>query len=162
MCCSVLQCVAVCCSVLQCVAVCLLRFEVRVTFSERKKSWALSWYWKHHNMVWLRLVGSLRLYVSFAKEPYKRDYILSLTHTNTYGVATISRLLKIIGLFCKRTLQKRRYSATETYDFKEPTNRIHFITEYTYASSPRILQRYSVSNVCSHEQEFSIIMTMKT
>ena len=42
-----------------------------------------------------------------------------------YGVATISRLLKIIGLFCKRALQKRLYSAKETYDFKEPTNRSH-------------------------------------
>jgi len=42
-----------------------------------------------------------------------------------YGVATISRLLKIIGLFCKRALYKRRYSAKETYDFKEPTNRSH-------------------------------------
>jgi len=31
-----------------------------------------------------------------------------------YGVATISGLLKIIGLFCKRALQKRRYSAKET------------------------------------------------
>jgi len=27
-------------------------------------------------MGWLRLVGSLKLYVSFAKEPYKWDYIL--------------------------------------------------------------------------------------
>jgi len=27
-------------------------------------------------MGWLRLVGSLKLYVSFAKEPYKRDYVL--------------------------------------------------------------------------------------
>ena len=43
----------------------------------------------------------------------------------TYGVAPISRLLKIIGLFCKRALQNRRYSAKETYDFKEPTNRSH-------------------------------------
>jgi len=31
-----------------------------------------------------------------------------------YGVATISRLLRIIGLFCKRALYKRRYSAKET------------------------------------------------
>jgi len=44
---------------------------------------------------------------------------------DTYGVATISRLLKIIGLFCKRALQKRGYSAHETYTFKEPTNRSH-------------------------------------
>jgi len=42
-----------------------------------------------------------------------------------YGVATISRLLKIIGLFCKRALWNRRYSAKETYDFKEPTHRSH-------------------------------------
>jgi len=42
-----------------------------------------------------------------------------------YGVATISRLLKIIGLFCKRALQKRPFSAKETYTFKEPTNRSH-------------------------------------
>jgi len=37
-----------------------------------------------------------------------------------YGVATISRLLKIIGLFCKTALQKRLCSAKETNIFKEP------------------------------------------
>jgi len=46
-----------------------------------------------------------------------------------YGEATISRLCKIIGLFCKRALEKRRYSAKETYNFKEPTNRSHPINE---------------------------------
>jgi len=40
-----------------------------------------------------------------------------------YGVATWSRLRKIIRLFCERALWKRRYSAKETYHFKEPTNR---------------------------------------
>ena len=45
---------------------------------------------------WLHVVDSLKLQVSFAKEPYK----------------------------------KRRYSAKETYDFKEPTNRRHPIVEY--------------------------------
>jgi len=40
-------------------------------------------------------------------------------------VATSSRLLKIVGLFCKRTLQKRLYSAKETNNFKEPTNCWH-------------------------------------
>ena len=29
-----------------------------------------------HTMGWLRLVGSLKLKVSFAKEPFQRDYIL--------------------------------------------------------------------------------------
>ena len=42
-----------------------------------------------------------------------------------YGGATISRLLKIKGLFCKRVLLKRRYSAKETYNLKEPTNPSH-------------------------------------
>ena len=40
-------------------------------------------------------------------------------------MATISRLLKIIGLFCKRALSKRRYSAKETYNCEESTNRSH-------------------------------------
>jgi len=42
-----------------------------------------------------------------------------------YEVVTISRLLKIVGLFCKRALKKRGYSAKETYNCKEPTNRSH-------------------------------------
>jgi len=43
-------------------------------------------------------------------------------------------LLKNIGLFCKRALEKRRYSAKETYHFKEPTNRSLLIvaTLYTF------------------------------
>jgi len=44
-------------------------------------------------MGWLRLVGSLQLQVSFAKEPYKLDL----------------------------------YSAKETYELKEPTDRSHSI-----------------------------------
>jgi len=43
----------------------------------------------------------------------------------TYGVASISTLLKVIGLFCKIALQKRLYSTNETHNFKEPTNRSH-------------------------------------
>jgi len=39
-------------------------------------------------------------------------------------VATISRLLKIIGLFCKRAPQ-RVSSAKETYNFKGPANCSH-------------------------------------
>ena len=40
-------------------------------------------------------------------------------------MASTSRLLKITGLFCKRARWKRLYSAKETYNFKEPTNRSH-------------------------------------
>ena len=33
-----------------------------------------------------------------------------------YGVASISRIDKIVGLLCEGALQKRRYSAKETYN----------------------------------------------
>ena len=38
-----------------------------------------------------------------------------------YGVASVSRIDGIIGLLCKRSLQKRLYSAKETYNLIEPT-----------------------------------------
>jgi len=49
-------------------------------------------------------------------------YIMHLLYTS------ISRLLKIIGLFCKRALKKRRYSAKETYNFVDPIDRSHPIS----------------------------------
>ena len=66
-------------------------------------------------MGWLRLEGSLKLQVSFAKEPVspmnQSNPTCYIPHTircdtgslaETYGVATISRLLKITSLFCKK------------------------------------------------------------
>jgi len=53
---------------------------------------------------------------------------LCRSFSEPYGVASISRLLKITGLFCRRALLKRRYSAKETYIFKEPTNCSHHIS----------------------------------
>jgi len=44
---------------------------------------------------------------------------------HVYGVASVSRIGKIIGLFCKRALEKRHYSAKENYNFIDPTNRSH-------------------------------------
>jgi len=44
---------------------------------------------------------------------------------NTFGVATISRLLKIIGLLCRISSLLKGSFAKETYNFKEPTNRSH-------------------------------------
>jgi len=46
-----------------------------------------------------------------------------------YGVASIKRLLEIIGLVCKRALLKRLHSAKDTYNFKKPTNRSHPIVQ---------------------------------
>jgi len=55
----------------------------------------------------------------------------------SYVVATLGRLLKIIGLFCKRALWKRLYSAKETYSFKGPTNRSHHIARWLWKCIPR-------------------------
>jgi len=50
----------------------------------------------------------------------------NVTYMNeAYGMATVSRIDKIIGLFCKRALQKRRYSEKETYNSIDPTDRGH-------------------------------------
>jgi len=146
-----------------------------------------------HTMGWLRLVGSLKLQVSFAKEPYQRDYILQkkpmilrsllivatpyiflhvcerhTPHQQThYGVATISMLLEITGLFWKEPykrdyiLQKKPMIlrsllivATpymfrkETYDFKEPTNRSHPIYVSTSGFDRRTpLYSYGVTTI---------------
>ena len=68
-------------------------------------------------------------------------------HACAYGVATVSRLLKIIGLSCKRALLNRRYAVKETYNFKEPTNRSHPIqTSQTHACTN------CIHNVCTYTQ----------
>jgi len=54
------------------------------------------------------------------------SYVMSHTHPSVwYGVATISRMLKNIGLFCKRDLQKRPIFYKKTYILKHPTHRSH-------------------------------------
>ena len=52
------------------------------------------------------------------------SWLVGMSHVSC-GVATISRLIKIIGMFCKRALLKGRYSAKETYNFKKPTSCSH-------------------------------------
>jgi len=64
---------------------------------------------------------------------------LSFNHTShTYGVATISRHLKITRLFCKRALYKRLYSAKETYNFKEPTHLSHDSIFHSHVWEPTL------------------------
>jgi len=58
----------------------------------------------------------------------KIQRIRVMTHFDVSGVATISRLLQITGLFCKRALWNRLYSVKDTSNFKEPTNRSHPIS----------------------------------
>jgi len=43
----------------------------------------------------------------------------------TMGWLWLVGSIKIVGIFCKRALQKRRYSAKETYDLVDPTHRSH-------------------------------------
>jgi len=54
---------------------------------------------------------------SFAKETHNL-FSCSATHAcaEPYGAATVRRLLRITGLFCKRALYKGLYSAKETYN----------------------------------------------
>ena len=47
--------------------------------------------------------------------------------SNHYGVAMISRLFEIIGLFCRIWSLLQGSFAKETYNFKEPTNHSHLI-----------------------------------
>jgi len=39
-----------------------------------------------------------------------------------YGVALVSRIDEILGLFCKRAILKRLYSAKESYNLINPVN----------------------------------------
>jgi len=76
-------------------------------------------------MGWLRLAGSLKLQVAFAKEPYKKalysqreikalySFVHVFSERALYGVATINRLLKIIGLFCTCILRKSLVSSAK-------------------------------------------------
>ena len=45
------------------------------------------------------------------------------TEKHRYGVATFSRIDKIIGLFCRISSLSEGSFAKETYNFMEPTNR---------------------------------------
>jgi len=60
-----------------------------------------------------------------------------------YGVATISRLLKIIGLFCRICSHLQGPFAKETYHFKEPTNRSQPIWSYISVLSKPVLTLHS-------------------
>jgi len=65
----------------------------------------------------LRLCVCMYVYVHVCMHVYVFRY--------RYGVATISRLLKIIGLFCRISSLLQGSFAKETYNFKELTNRSH-------------------------------------
>jgi len=47
------------------------------------------------------------------------------SHKSPMRVALVCMIHTITSLFCKRALQKRRYSAKESYNFIDPTDRSH-------------------------------------
>jgi len=71
--------VAVCCSVFKSVAVCFSVFQC-VAGKDADPIWQIAILVDSTSIIaavgWLRLVGSLKIQVSFAKEPYKKDDIL--------------------------------------------------------------------------------------
>jgi len=80
-------------------------------------------------VTWLTLICTCMWRDTLIRHPNTNKWYLSVRGT-WYGVATISMLPKNKGLFCKRALQDRLYSAKETYVFKEPTNHSHPISWY--------------------------------
>jgi len=60
-----------------------------------------------------------------------------------YGVASVIRIDKFVGLFFKRKLQNKRCSTEETYNFIDPTNQGHPIV--SNATKYRGIMQYHVS-----------------
>ena len=68
----------------------------------------------------------VRTYMCMYMYTYMFIYIYICLYTyNSYALASISSIDKIIGLICKRALYKRQYSAKETYHLIDPTKCSH-------------------------------------
>jgi len=89
----VLQCVAVCCSVLQCVAVYCIVLQCAAVDCSAFQCAAVCCSVLQCVAVCCSVLQCVAVRCSANNEG-----------SHYYGVATISRLLKIIGLFCKRAL----------------------------------------------------------
>jgi len=96
------------------------------------------------------------IYVYTLTECFRQVYIY-VYHTYLYGVASISRLLKMIGIFCKRALWKTLYSAKETYNFKEPTDRSHPIYIYVYRTYSYVYMYTLLRNVFARKMYIFIM-----
>ena len=81
-------------------------------------------YTTRHTMGWLRLVGSLKVQVSFAKEPYKRDDILQKR-------PIILRRLLIVATPYHADLHTHTHTITHTHTHTHAYTIIHTHT-YTH------------------------------
>jgi len=71
------------------------------------------------------------------KQKISYQLVLVLSKVFLYGVATISRLLKIIGFVGEYRSLLWGSFAKETYNFKEPINRSHPIPFIEYQRPPK-------------------------
>jgi len=67
---------------------------------------------------------------------FHMQWVTQRIYIHTYGVATISRLLKIIGLFWRISSVLQGSFAKETCTFQEPTNRSHPLYILCHSSIP--------------------------
>jgi len=81
-------------------------------------------------------------------------YICNICIGVCYGVASVNRLDKILGLFCKRALLKRRYSAKETYNLIDPTNRSHPILRIERISWDSSLSFHVCIYICNMYMQY--------
>ena len=118
-CCSVLQCIAVCCSVLQCVAVCCSVFQCVAVCCSVLQCVPVCCSVSQCVAVWRTVLQcDADKFVSNSMPP--RAAI-----AECYAVATVSRIDKIIGLFCRISSLLQGSFAKETHNFIDPTNRSH-------------------------------------
>jgi len=67
-----------------------------------------------------------------SKEPTNRSHPIVVNTMRLAALYTwVVTMKQTIGLFCKRALSKRQYSAKETCNSKEPTHRSHSIVVNT-------------------------------
>jgi len=146
-CCSTLLCGAVWCSVMQCGAVWCSALPCGAVWCSAVPCGAVYSNVVRCGAVWCGVVQRGAVCCSVARcgavwcsvRLYFGD-----TEWFFYVVATISRLLKIIGLFCKRDSQKRPIFSKETYTFKKLTNRSQPILFYDRGGV--------VGQIVSHDQ----------
>jgi len=83
--------------------------------------------------------------------------IVATSYAKAYGVATISGLLKITGLFCKRALHKRLYSADYILQKKPIILRSLLIvaTPYVFVYIPSIFMH---THTVTYDVSMKIVM----
>jgi len=117
----VLQCVAVCCSVLQCVAVCGSVLQRVAVCCSVLQFVAMRCYM----LLCVRCTHDIPSSRRVAVSPYIRVPLDLEVQANGYGVATVSSIDKILGLFCIIAFLLQGSFAKETSIFIDFTNPSH-------------------------------------